>query len=1196
MKKILLMLFMILMIGSVSAAWEWDNVKDYDEAKKEITVDNALGLGDTIAKITLNTPQTLNVMPGKDRLVAEFTINNYDDYNNIFNEMEFYDINNNMNRFERKFTYKIKNSHFVEVPISERQCSQRTNENGSIESYNCKKVQIGVTIDERNTWTEFDKKLGLNKGNITIGIFTDVLAGDNVEWIPTLFGVRINEWATWNDGFHANLKAYFNFSGSSLVDIHSGVHNGTISNTVNFEVGKTGNAVSTSHCTSGGGCGYITLANPASLNFNNSEPVSVSFWAISDGNWGYWIAGNDGVTGVINPMISFLNLEYSGGVYAPALRVRNNGGTDSQAYSNNDMVTGSWQHIVITYAGDGNASNIKIYVNGNVSETTTSGGFTPDGGVQANVYLMGGGQYYSIGGKMDEIAIWQNRIISSSEVTDLYNNGAGIFYENEITSPIVTLSVPTNNTAITTTSLLFNCSAEDNIGVINVSLILNNVTNFTVTNTTAGEEVSLQTTVTNLGEGIHTWTCNASDESDVSTGELRSFTVDTTPNIDFENPTPIDFINISTNTFQVNITTNEIFFLNVTFELFNSSGIFNTTVFTDDTRIINYSSIPDGTYTYNVTVGTTTGVTNTTEIRTITIDVTAPIVSVIAPRGEIDSHVTGNNLTLNWSVIDINLDACWFEYNETNTTVNCGDNNFSFIIDKQQNLTFYANDTFGNQGSNFTSWAFAFVENNITFNGNVSETSSQFFELNVTTSLTILSITSNLNYNGTKHLSTANCIGGNCLLSNTIDIPLVEVGESQTNPFFWEISIFNGTESININTSTRDQNVSRIHLETCDATFTTIALNFTAQQEVNLTRVNPFRFDGTFDFWLGGGSVKRNNSFNNASTDEVNLCITPNEPTSIDAQIEYNEPTNVTFVTRNYYFQNDTISNVTQHIPLFLLASDDATTFILKVQDDELLALPEHIILIQRFYPGENIFRTVQVARTDDNGKSLGFFEVEIPDYRFIIKKDGIVLLTTSKQKIFPETSPFTLTFTIGADLGTPWGELEDLPDLTFTLDFNKTNNIITYTYVDTNTTFSLGRLIVQKQNFSFNTPEVICDVNSSLSSAALICDVGTITGNDTGAYTASGVVVRDGNSFLISVKNFLLETISSIMGLLGVFMAFFIIFISSFAFKFNEIAGIFMINAAIIFVNLIGLVSFGMLSITAIIAVSIVIAAVIEK
>ena len=60
--------------------------------------------------------------------------------------------------------------------------------------------------------------------------------------------------------------------------------------------------------------------------------------------------------------------------------------------------------------------------------------------------------------------------------------------------------------------------------------------------------------------------------------------------------------------------------------------------------------------------------------------------------------------------------------------------------------------------------------------------------------------------------------------------------------------------------------------------------------------------------------------------------------------------------------------------------------------------------------------------------------------------------------------------------------------------------------------------------------------------------------------------------------------------------MAFFIIFISSFAFKFNEIAGIFMINAAIIFVNLIGLVSFGMLSITAIIAVSIVIAAVIEK
>jgi hypothetical protein len=849
-----------------------------------------------------------------------------------------------------------------------------------------------------------------------------------------------------------------------------------------------------------------------------------------------------------------------------------------------------------------------------------------------------------------------------------------------IASPEVNLITPTNNTNSSSSSLTFNCNSNDTSGILQTDLIIDGILNFSITNSSAGENLSLETTIINLGEGSHTWTCNASNGISPMNGTtpLRTFSIDTIfPDINMTYPENITYIiditranytftetncdkawfssdGGASNGTPVNCGINFTgltsaqgdntwtIYINDTFGNENSSIVSffkddisptivittptNHTNSTNNNLDINFSAADtnlqacwysNDSFISNTTITCGQNITNiiwTEGVHRVivwvndslgneaqnstnfTIDSILPVIDVETPRGIIDSYIDGNNLTLNWSVSDLNLQACWFEYNFTNTTLTCGDNTFSFLPTSQQNLTFYANDTYGNENANFTSWTFAFVESGIGFEGNVSETDLQSFEINLTTSLTILSISATLNYNGTNHISTTTCSEQNCTLSNSIDIPLVLVGEEQTNTFFWEISIFNGTDSIQINTSENVQNVSRIHLETCNASFTTIGLNFTAQNEINLTRVNPFRFDGTFGFWLGTGDTRRNNSFTNASTDEVNLCLTPNDTMFVDAQIEYNEPLNVSFVTRNYYFQNNSISNVAQHIPLFLLPTDDSTTFILKVQDDELLALPDHLILIQRFYPGENLFRTVQIAKTDDNGKSLGFFQTEIPDYRFIISKDGLVLLTTSQQKIFPETSPFTLTFTIGADLGTPLGDLEEIDDLTFTLDFNKTSNIITYTYVDTNTSFTLGRLVVERQNVTFSTNNIICDVNSTLASATLICDVGTETTNQTGVYTASGTVIRDEVLILVSVKNFILETITSIMGLLGVFMAFFIIFIASFAFKFNEIAGIFMINAAIIFVNIIGLVSFGMLSITAIIGVSILIVAVIER
>lgn len=484
-----------------------------------------------------------------------------------------------------------------------------------------------------------------------------------------------------------------------------------------------------------------------------------------------------------------------------------------------------------------------------------------------------------------------------------------------------------------------------------------------------------------------------------------------------------------------------------------------------------------------------------------------------------------------------------------------------------------------------------FNENSAIFNASTQETSQQSFVLNTTTNINILSISAFLDYNGTEHTSTASCSGVECTISNIIDIPLVQQ-ESQLHTFFWNFTIFNGSESINTISSGRIQNASRIHLEQCNSTFATPALNFTTFDEQNLTRIVPFDFDGTFDFWTGSGSVSRNNSFN-ITANEVNLCLQPNVTMSINSTISYDETGNGTLYTdRFYYFDDKKIDNDLEHIQMYLLRSASSTSFILKVQDENLLPVADALIEIHRFYPGLGEFRVVGISRTDDNGQSVGFFQTETVDYKFIIKKDGEILLETGQQKIIPETSPFTIIFNVGQDLGEPWSSQNPIPDLESTLDFDDTNNVVTYTYVDTSNNFTQARLRVTKDsltNISANV--VVCEQNSSLSSATILCQVTNVSG----FYTASSFITRSGES-LDKQVGFQIEDFSSVVGNLGLFFGFFLIVISSFLFKFDEKAGIVSVTATIFLVNITGLIKFGGVFVTAIIFVAITLIWIMER
>ena len=83
----------------------------------------------------------------------------------------------------------------------------------------------------------------------------------------------------------------------------------------------------------------------------------------------------------------------------------------------------TWNHCVMTYDG---AGNVNLYKNGvNVGSGSVS---WTDGTGASNTYI---GTYNGISnyftGLLDEIGIW-NRVLTPSEVTELYNSGAGKQY------------------------------------------------------------------------------------------------------------------------------------------------------------------------------------------------------------------------------------------------------------------------------------------------------------------------------------------------------------------------------------------------------------------------------------------------------------------------------------------------------------------------------------------------------------------------------------------------------------------------------------------------------------------------------------------------------------------------------------------------------------------------------------------------
>ena len=456
-KKLFVFLLLGLFMISFASAFEFDNVKSYDPVAREITITNAYGLGADIGKARLNTPINVRVGQGY-QMVAEFDLWAYQDYNDALKQLSFEDMKSGRLKINRDYDLKYKSFEDVEINDYKYICNEKLK--GVVIDY-CDEILIGSHIERKDVWKKITPA-DLKKNDVlTIGVFTEVQAGDYIDWIPMIYGVEIDEWATWTEDLNADILSYwtYNIDGEDNLSVNDAV----LSSVQGFVAGKILNGVDLE----AGASDYITLGG-GSVSFT-SESFTYNTWIKLESynpTWAPGIIGGDGnnVYGWYFQDAGGVNGKFAFGKL----------GVDEAGVSDTSVALGTWTMITITY--DQSANEIVFYINGQPNGTHAYSTEFSAGNI-----VVGKKETYYVDGVFDEMGAW-GRVLTPAEIlNNLYNEDNGNTYEDEFDlAPIITLNSPTVDVNYTSVqSLTFNFTASDDQELSDVKLYVNDILNQT---------------------------------------------------------------------------------------------------------------------------------------------------------------------------------------------------------------------------------------------------------------------------------------------------------------------------------------------------------------------------------------------------------------------------------------------------------------------------------------------------------------------------------------------------------------------------------------------------------------------------------------------------------------------------------------------------------------------------------------------
>ncbi len=1075
MKKLLTILLLGIFLISFSSAFEFDNCKKYNEEKKEVIIENSFCLGEEIARIKLNTPLNNLVGAGYQK-VAELPINNKKDYQEALKGMKFYNKRIKSNKFdseneiEKVFDYRVLEYKDIEVEDFYYDCHDSILTNGTIEN-NCNKIITGSHLESIETWNIINSK-DLKEGNITLGIFTDVKVGESIEWIPTYFGVDIPEFASWTQSLNVGITYYYTLDGSLAVDSLNKLN---LTKNGGITTGVSG--ILSSAFEFDGTTGFLSGINGAILN---TTGYTVNMWIKntgSDAGMGFLSDQNGG--------------NYWGFSYGENCGAGNFGLYDEGAnvcYATTFAPT-NWYMITTTYDG----TNVRIYIDGtNVGNTTgtiNGAGLSPTFSKRNTL----DDSYFD--GIIDEIGIW-GRNLNTSEITQLYNGGSGITY-TDIFGATVEILYPLNTTYTdfitelnyTNSSDANKCWYTTNGGTTNSSAI-NCGTNFTGVSSTGG---------------VNVWTLYVNNSLGTELSDTVTFFVNKT--VETNLITPEEGSNFTNQVINFNFTSVPI-----------NSNLSNATIFiwnsTDDNLIrSNFTSLSgsipvnttltntldEGVYVWNAqTCGVDVGCEFANSNNSFVVHTTSPTVNIIAPSGITDYFLLGDNETLIYNITELgqnlteHIEDCWYNYNSQNYSLNCTENQTSFIyVNGINNITVYVNDSFGLTGSNISTWDYKVLEINQSYNNQTIEGNLETFlaTIRLGTGYSIAGAVL-INYNSSENIGQSFTSGDNTVLRKaSFLVPNVEADTNVT--FYWNITL---SDSTNLALSSQNQTITKLSLDNCSA-FTNQLLNMTVVDEEAQTILPNATIEVAVNIYdQSRTTLVLNFSDIYENINPLGICLNVNltgtSMLSLDTIIRYEEDNHA---NEYYNIVNLSLTNETstQELTLYDLSLNDSTDFQLSFTGSDFLPVENALVYVDRQYISENTFKTVELPKTDYNGQSVLHLVRNDVIYNIRITKDGVVLGN------FENLVAFCDDFTIGDcnielnafdsvagifDYNADLGILFNAPE------YNETLDLVSFNFVTSDGTAKEVTLEVTRNDIFGNRS--VCNSSLISSGGTLSCSV----------------------------------------------------------------------------------------------------------
>ena len=630
---------------SLTSALDFDNKLTYENNDLKVEFDNSfLGIttshiGEAELKSHNSTAQILKVAPGENRAVMYYDFNFSEEYENGLGVVDFIDMRTG-ETINKDYHFVIWGEKEIEKNKYSIECEEVYNSTNKSNSTICQQIITGTYTETEEGWVNFNTS-NIPNGISRIGLVTDVELKDYIDGVWTIVGKKVDKHASWTADLNVDIVSYYKLDETSGLTAYDSLYlnNGTTSGSVTVGVqGKINN----SYYFSGG---KVDIGSSSSLDINPlTDDITICAWINTTDTEGMIISRDGGTASTAQYRIFFAS---SGHIWADY----GNGGTVASALMYND---GNWHLACMIGVGGGGA--VTLYVDNvsvgtpQVSGTNLYSGNTVIGDRDTSSYPLSPAN-------IDEVSIW-NRTLSIEQLSNIWNNGNGATYTDQFGATI-TLYQPEDYYNSTDPNITFIAGISD-VTPLNVSLYINGILNET---NTSGY-LTNYTFNKNFTDGDYNWTIEACVADSCSTS-TRYFNVNTTPFINYTDPTPANNSNLSTTYIPVNVTLTETYFENVTFNFYKGGVLNETVTFTNSTRFYNKTSCTCDNWQVNVTTCTTTGQCNSTETRTFIIDILPPTINnITSPSGVYDLLFDGYDLDLEYNITDnlIGLDSCWIDY------------------------------------------------------------------------------------------------------------------------------------------------------------------------------------------------------------------------------------------------------------------------------------------------------------------------------------------------------------------------------------------------------------------------------------------------------------------------------------------------------------------------------------------------------